>query len=400
MRASTSGSASGGTPWPEVEHVPGQPLGVGQDVRAPALDGVPAARTARPGRGCPARARAGRPGATASSSGTRKSTPTTSAPASPIAASSSPVPTPKWIRGTPRSADRHRAGAAAECGSTYAPVVARRQRADPGVEQLDGRTRRPRPAPARNVAAIPASRPSSACQSSGSPYISALVRSWSRRRPALDQVRREGERRAGETDQRRRARARPPAAGPPRLTYGTCSAVERRAAGRGRPRSGTAARPPDRRPGTMSRSTPTALSGTTMSLNRIAASTPYRRTGCRVISATRSGRQAGLEHGDALAHRAVLGQRTAGLAHEPDRRVRHRLAPAGPQEAGRRGSSPATGVMADRGHGRPDRVTARLLSRPRSGRRPPSGEPDPGASGPARSRSCSTAAGQQTVTTG
>jgi hypothetical protein len=32
-------------------------------------------------------------------------------------------------------------------------------------------------------------------------------------------------------------------------------------------------------PGTMSRSTPAAATGTTMSLNRIAASTPWRRTG-------------------------------------------------------------------------------------------------------------------------
>ena len=39
----------------------------------------------------------------------------------------------------------------------------------------------------------------------------------------------------------------------------------------------------------MSRSTPTAASGTTMSLKKIAASTPWRRTGCRVISVTRSG---------------------------------------------------------------------------------------------------------------
>ena len=37
----------------------------------------------------------------ASSSGTRQSTPTTSAPASPMRPSSSPVPTPKWMRGTP-----------------------------------------------------------------------------------------------------------------------------------------------------------------------------------------------------------------------------------------------------------------------------------------------------------
>ena len=46
-----------------------------------------------------------------------------------------------------------------------------------------------------------------------------------------------------------------------------------------------------RRPATMSRSTPTAASGTTMSEKKIAASTPWRRTGCRVISVTRSGRR-------------------------------------------------------------------------------------------------------------
>src|SRR6476660_2762843 len=42
-------------------------------------------------------------------------------------------------------------------------------------------------------------------------------------------------------------------------------------------------------PGLMSRSTPTAFSGTTMSLERMAASVRCRRTGWRVISATRSG---------------------------------------------------------------------------------------------------------------
>ena len=36
--------------------------------------------------------------------------------------------------------------------------------------------------------------------------------------------------------------------------------------------------------GTMSSSIPDARSGTTMSENRMAASTPWRRTGCRVIS--------------------------------------------------------------------------------------------------------------------
>ena len=44
-------------------------------------------------------------------------------------------------------------------------------------------------------------------------------------------------------------------------------------------------------PATMSRSTPMADSGTTMSEKKIAASTPWRRTGCRVISVTRSGRR-------------------------------------------------------------------------------------------------------------
>jgi hypothetical protein len=43
-------------------------------------------------------------------------------------------------------------------------------------------------------------------------------------------------------------------------------------------------------PGLMSRSTPTALSGSTMSEKKMAASTAYLRTGCMVISTTSSGR--------------------------------------------------------------------------------------------------------------
>ena len=56
------------------------------------------------------------PARDASSSGTRQSTPTTSAPASPISPSSSPVPTPKWTFGTSRSASA--AKTAALCGCT------------------------------------------------------------------------------------------------------------------------------------------------------------------------------------------------------------------------------------------------------------------------------------------
>ena len=64
-----------------------------------------------------------------------------------------------------------------------------------------------------------------------------------------------------------------------------------------------------------------------MSEKKIAASTPYRRTGCSVISVTRSGVHAGLEHARRPRGRLrYSGQRAAGLAHEPHRGVRHRLA--------------------------------------------------------------------------
>ena len=50
-------------------------------------------------------------------------------------------------------------------------------------------------------------------------------------------------------------------------------------------------------PGLMSMSSPTARSGTTMSLNRMAASTGYRRIGCSVISVITSGRKHALSIG-------------------------------------------------------------------------------------------------------
>ncbi len=46
------------------------------------------------------------------------------------------------------------------------------------------------------------------------------------------------------------------------------------------------------------------------------------------------GSPAGLEHADALAQRAVLGQRAAGLPHEPHRGAVRALPPTGPQERG------------------------------------------------------------------
>ena len=114
----------------------------------------------------------------ASSSGTRQSTPTTSAPAAPISASSSPVPTPKWMRGTPRSAtaDGTECCAAARTSGTR-PRKARRPRsrrvALPWLRRLARRK-------APEIAAILASRSS---QRSGSACMSALVRSWVRDGP-------------------------------------------------------------------------------------------------------------------------------------------------------------------------------------------------------------------------
>ena len=102
-----------------------------------------------------------------------------------------------------------------------------------------------------------------------------------------------------------------------------------------------------------------ALSGTTMSLKKMAASTPYRRTGCSVISTTRSVRKHDSSIADALAHRAVLRQRPARLAHEPHRGVRHRLAPRRAARAGADAVRPSTQrvrrrqeVGAGVGHGR------------------------------------------------
>ena len=69
-----------------------------------------------------------------------------------------------------------------------------------------------------------------------------------------------------------------------------------------------------------------------MSANITAASTSWRRTGCSVTSAHSSGCAADVEEAVALADRAVLGQRPAGLPHEPHRCPLDRLSPAGSDE--------------------------------------------------------------------
>ena len=68
---------------------------------------------------------------------------------------------------------------------------------------------------------------------------------------------------------------------------------------------------------------------TRMSLNKIAASKPNRRTGWSVTSAASSGVLHQFEKGMFLLELAIFRQRAAGLAHEPDGRAVHRLAAAG-----------------------------------------------------------------------
>ena len=72
-----------------------------------------------------------------SSSGTRQSSPITSPPASAIAASRCAVPVPKWIVGTSTDGEDAR-----RVGRDELLVVGPRERADPGVEELDRRRRR------------------------------------------------------------------------------------------------------------------------------------------------------------------------------------------------------------------------------------------------------------------
>ena len=63
------------------------------------------------------------------------------------------------------------------------------------------------------------------------------------------------------------------------------------------------------------------------------------------------GAAARLEHPDALADRAVLRQRPAGLAHEPHRGVRHALPAGGAHQGGVRGGG-ADGIPGGRGRRR------------------------------------------------
>ena len=201
-------------------------------------------------------------------------------------ASSSPVPTPKWMRGT-------RAGQRLEHRSAVRQhellVVGQRQRAGPRVEQLDRRGAG-LDLHLQELAGDVGQPAEQRVPQLGLAVHERLGAGVVLRRAALDQVARQRERRAGEADQRRRAELGRPACARPRVTYGHVAGLERRAAGRGRPRSriGCVDHRARRRARCRCRR-PIATSGTTMSEKKIAASTPCRRTGCRVISVIRSG---------------------------------------------------------------------------------------------------------------
>ena len=127
--------------------------------------------------------------------------PTTSAPASAIRPSSSPVPTPKWMRGTPRSASagEHLAAVRAARSARSRSGV---ERAGPRVEELDGRRPGLDLGAQRGDGQVGQAVDQRRARAPASPCISALVRRVGARRAALDQVAGHGERRAGEADER------------------------------------------------------------------------------------------------------------------------------------------------------------------------------------------------------
>ena len=280
------------------------------------LDHRPRRRGTAPGRGCPARRGPGRAGAPASSSGMRQSTPTTSAPAAAMQPSSSPVSTPKWMRGTPRSATASKIRVV--CGSTKRSVVGRAEVADPAVEQLHRAGARPRPGCAATATARSASRSISACHSGGVAVHQRLGAGVGARRPALDEVAGDGERRAGEPDERHVELVHQDA---DRLEHVRRVDARARAGGCGRGRRSTRNGLLDDRTDARGDVDAEADGGDRHhdvavedgGVDAVAAHRLQRDLGGQV------GLGDGVEDGALAPERPVLGQRPAGLAHEPHR---------------------------------------------------------------------------------
>ena len=270
---------------PQVEDVPVASVRADQHAIGLGLDHVPRRRAARPDPGCPARPRPAPTRSHATSSGVRQSTPITSPPARRISAEQLARPHAEVDR---RDAEvRQAVEQPAHVREHRSLVRVRTERADPRVEHLqrlrarldlraevrqhDRDERIHQRVPHRGLAEHQRLR--------------ALVRP---RRAALDQVARQRERRAGEPEQRHLQLL---AQQPDRLQHVRARRLRARADGAratsASVRMGSSTTGPT--PGSIRTGTPTAASGTMMSLNRIAASTAIRRSGCIVISATRSG---------------------------------------------------------------------------------------------------------------
>ena len=212
-RVSTSGSVSGRTPWPRLKTWPGAARPSVEDPAHLGLDDLP--RREQHGRVEVALHRLVR--ADPAGGHVQRRTPVDADHvgaglahrAEQLAGPDAEVD-PRHARvGQPARA--RRSSAAARSGGSR-PRTARRP---------TSRTAAPPTTPAsiwtrRKVSVISASRAQRACHSSGSPYISALVLRVRPRRPALDQVAGQRERRAGEADQRGVAQLARRAAGPPR----------------------------------------------------------------------------------------------------------------------------------------------------------------------------------------
>ena len=90
-----------------------------------------------------------------------------------IKPSSSPVSTPKWIRGTPWTALEHPPAVRQDVRLVVGPTAPAHE-----SNSWTARGARGRPAPAGMSRRDRRAGRASACQGAGSPYISALVRSW------------------------------------------------------------------------------------------------------------------------------------------------------------------------------------------------------------------------------
>ena len=151
------------------------------------------------------------------------------------------------------------------------------------------------------------------------------------RAAALDHVCGEGERRAGEADDRHRscsaARVRRIASATKPVVSTGSGTTSLSMSAAVRSGEGNGAR------GRQSSSIPIASVGMRMSEKMIAASTPSRRTGWTVTSAARSGRLAEREELDLLPDGPVLREVATGLAHDPHRGHVHGLPSGGAQKA-------------------------------------------------------------------